>query len=184
MCPANKYHVICHICATLCATLCAMYVPRNAHVYIFIGPLLVTAILPRPAAAAAALRRPLPLFPLSGYFLLENGVYLHRKYLKYLLYSSLSCCRDAQDEAGPPPVAQDVVTAAPAHGKAGHLAAAPPTAVKTKLAVLLLMLPKTTMVILLLPKMQMALLLLPKMKMDLLLLPKMEIALLLLSPKM
>ncbi len=59
----RMYHVMCHECATLCATLCALHCP----VYIFIGPLLVTAILPRPAAPAP--RRPHPLFlPLSGFF--------------------------------------------------------------------------------------------------------------------
>ena len=48
--------------------------------------------------------------------------------LKYSLFSIHTYAAVAQDEAGPPPVAKDVVTTAPAHNEAGHPAAAPPTA--------------------------------------------------------
>ncbi len=110
---------------------------------------------------------------------MENGVYLHRKYLKYSLYIIPAAV--AKDEAGPPPpVAQDVVPAPVAQDEAGphppvaQDEAGPPVAQDVPAAVT-----KMKMVLLLLRKMKMVLLMLPKMWMALLLLPKTRLALLL-----
>ncbi len=90
----RKYHVLYHVITTLYTKIYAQLVPCNAHVFTFIGHLLETKILPRPAQppAAAARRHPPPpspfappLPPLRLIFSHWSIVYLHEKYFKCTL---------------------------------------------------------------------------------------------------
>ena len=156
------YHVIC----LFYAVIRACFVPIK-----WVLGIIPAARRPPPAAFPPPLR--LNLF----FFTLENGVYLHKKYFNWSLYSSLS--PKMKLHGPPPPVAQDVVPAAGAQDEAGPspvtqdvVPVLPP---KIKVALLLLSL-----------KVKLALLLLSlKVKLALLLLSlKVKLAFLLLLPKM
>ncbi len=92
MFPANKYHVVYHVICPVIHPVSALQCPC---IHLYWAYINARNFVPpdRRRRRRRRRRRPLPpapfIPPLRLFFTLENGVYLHRKYLKCSLYSSL-----------------------------------------------------------------------------------------------